>query len=49
MMMFFAKPPHNRHTKGLGAYFCAKTLFMECLVNQGLILKNLRFIGEEVW
>jgi hypothetical protein len=45
-MMFFAKPPHNRHTKGFLAHFCEKTLFLRCLDNLGLILKNLGFMGE---
>ena len=48
-MMFFAKPPHNRHTKRFLAHFCVKALFLKCIVNQGLILKNLGFMGEYVW
>ena len=49
MTEFSLKPSHNRHTEDFSAFFAAKLIHPGSMINETLLLQNLRFIGEEVW
>jgi hypothetical protein len=49
MIVLTRKPSHNRHTLGFWALFQVELQRSNHFTGEALPLKNLIFIGEQVW
>jgi hypothetical protein len=49
MIVLTQKPSHNRHTLDFKSYFGTIVRCLDRFTEEALLLKNLIFIGEQVW